>query len=30
VFDRLDGVLAAAPVALLLSLILGPGVELWR
>jgi len=30
VFDRLDGVLAAAPVAVLLALALGPGVELWR
>lgn len=29
-FDRLDGVLAAAPVAVLLALALGPGVELWR
>lgn len=29
-FDRLDGVLAAAPVAALLALALGPGVELWR
>ena len=30
VFDRLDGVLAAGPVAVLLAAILGPGVELWR
>ena len=30
VFDRLDGVLAAGPVALLLAAMLGPGVELWR
>ncbi len=30
VFDRLDGVLAAAPVAMVLALILGAGVELWR
>jgi len=30
VFDRLDGVLAAAPLAALLSLAAGPGVELWR
>ena len=30
VFDRLDGVLAAAPVALLLALALGRGVEMWR
>ncbi len=30
VFDRLDGVLAAAPVAALLALARGPGVELWR
>ena len=30
VFDRLDGVLAAAPVALVLALVLGAGVELWR
>lgn len=29
-FDRLDGVLAAAPVAALLELVIGPGVELWR
>jgi phosphatidate cytidylyltransferase len=28
--DRLDGVLAAAPAASLLSLLLGPGVLLWR
>jgi phosphatidate cytidylyltransferase len=28
--DRLDGVLAAAPVAALLSLALGPGLVLWR
>lgn len=30
VFDRLDGVLGAAPVAVGLALALGPGVELWR
>ena len=30
VFDRLDGVLAAAPVAVAVALALGPGVELWR
>ena len=30
VFDRLDGVLAAGPVAMLLAAIVGPGVELWR
>ena len=30
VFDRLDGVLAAAPVAVMLALSLGAGVELWR
>lgn len=30
VFDRLDGVLAAAPLAALLSLLAGPGNELWR
>jgi phosphatidate cytidylyltransferase len=30
VFDRLDGVLAAAPMAQLLAMVLGPGVELWR
>ena len=29
-FDRLDGVLAAAPAAALLAVLLGPGVELWR
>jgi len=29
-FVRLDGVLAAAPVAALLELMIGPGVELWR
>lgn len=29
-FDRLDGVLAAAPVAALLALILGRGVVLWQ
>jgi phosphatidate cytidylyltransferase len=29
-FDRLDGVLAAAPVAALLALILGRGVILWQ
>lgn len=29
-FDRLDGVLAATPVAAALEFILGPGVELWR
>ena len=28
--DRLDGLLAAAPVAALLAAALGPGVELWR
>lgn len=28
--DRLDGVLAAAPVAALLAIALGQGVELWR
>jgi phosphatidate cytidylyltransferase len=28
--DRLDGVLAAAPAAALLALLLGRGVELWR
>lgn len=28
--DRLDGVLAAAPVAALLGAALGPGVHLWR
>lgn len=28
--DRLDGVLAAAPAAALLGLLLGPGVLLWR
>ena len=30
VFDRLDGVLGAAPVAVALAWALGPGVELWR
>lgn len=30
VFDRLDGVLGAAPVAVVLALALGRGVELWR
>ena len=30
VFDRLDGVLAAAPLAALLALARGAGVELWR
>jgi phosphatidate cytidylyltransferase len=30
VFDRLDGVLGAAPVAVAVALALGPGVELWR
>ncbi|HUC18811.1 MAG TPA: phosphatidate cytidylyltransferase [Acetobacteraceae bacterium] len=30
VLDRLDGVLAAAPAAAILTLALGPGVELWR
>ncbi len=29
-FDRLDGFLTAAPVAGLLALALGRGVELWR
>jgi phosphatidate cytidylyltransferase len=29
-FDRLDGVLAAAPVAALLALIVGRGVVLWQ
>jgi phosphatidate cytidylyltransferase len=29
-FDRLDGLLIAAPAACLLGLVLGPGVELWR
>lgn len=29
-FDRLDGVLLAAPVAATMALWLGPGVELWR
>nr|WP_282571980.1 phosphatidate cytidylyltransferase [Roseomonas acroporae] len=29
-FDRVDGVLAAAPAAALLGLILGQGVPLWR
>ena len=29
-FDRLDGVLAAAPVAALLALALGRGVVLWQ
>ena len=29
-FDRLDGILAAAPVAALLALILGRGVVLWQ
>jgi phosphatidate cytidylyltransferase len=28
--DRLDGVLAAAPVAALLGAALGPGMHLWR
>jgi phosphatidate cytidylyltransferase len=28
--DRLDGVLAAAPAAALLALLLGRGIELWR
>ena len=28
--DRLDGVLAAAPATALISLLLGPGVPLWR
>ncbi|MCW8084082.1 phosphatidate cytidylyltransferase [Sabulicella glaciei] len=28
--DRLDGVLAAAPVAALLSWVIGPGTHLWR
>ncbi len=28
--DRLDGVLAAAPVAALLAWVLGPGIHLWR
>lgn len=28
--DRLDGVLAAAPVAALIGVLLGPGVHLWR
>jgi phosphatidate cytidylyltransferase len=29
-FDRLDGVMAAAPVAAVLALTLGPGVVLWQ
>ena len=29
-FDRLDGVLAAAPVAAVLALTLGRGVVLWQ
>ena len=29
-FDRLDGLLTAAPLAALLAVALGPGVELWR
>lgn len=29
-FDRLDGMLTAAPVAALLAAAVGPGVELWR
>ena len=29
-FDRLDGVLAAAPVAAMLALTLGRGVVLWQ
>ncbi len=29
-FDRLDGLLTAAPVAALLAVALGRGVELWR
>jgi phosphatidate cytidylyltransferase len=29
-FDRLDGVLAAAPMAALLALTLGRGVVLWQ
>ncbi|WP_027285450.1 phosphatidate cytidylyltransferase [Rubritepida flocculans] len=29
-FDRLDSVLAAAPLAALLGAMLGPGVQLWR
>lgn len=29
-FDRLDGLLAAAPLAALLALAMGGGVELWR
>jgi phosphatidate cytidylyltransferase len=29
-FDRLDGILAAAPVAAMLALILGRGVVLWQ
>jgi phosphatidate cytidylyltransferase len=28
--DRLDGVLAAAPVAALIGLASGPGVHVWR
>jgi phosphatidate cytidylyltransferase len=28
--DRVDGVLAAAPAAAVLALLLGPGVPLWR
>jgi phosphatidate cytidylyltransferase len=28
-FDRLDGVLAAAPVAALLALVTGPGRVIW-
>jgi phosphatidate cytidylyltransferase len=28
--DRVDGLLAAAPVAVLLALALGPGVHLWQ
>jgi phosphatidate cytidylyltransferase len=29
-FDRLDSVLAAAPLAALLGALAGPGVQLWR
>jgi len=28
--DRVDGLLAAAPVAALLALLMGPGVQIWR
>jgi phosphatidate cytidylyltransferase len=30
VLDRVDGLLAAAPVAALASLVLGPGLALWQ